>query len=252
MKQIDGTDFWAPWEGLPERKRASCREVGNEEDDWDEYISVAGLKAEGWTDGLIKMYLGEPDDTAPNPHYSQAGAPMRLYLRSRVAKKLKGKKLKAALADAAAKRAARRSAAKRAVETKVLRAEMAMESAIGEQLDEVLSCWTWPRLVRAACASYNRGDGIPYWAYGKRDWADNHCGNASPTGDSEFLRRICCNFVRHQLLHYERMLGGYVGSDAARDVAHDAISEAVEALQKPTPEKEQVREGQPVVRKGRA
>lgn len=163
---------------------------------------------------------------------------MRLYLRSRVARKLKGKKLQAALADAAAKRAARSAAAERAVQTKVLRAEAAMEQAIGEQLENELSSWTWPRLVKAACASYNRGDGIPCWAYGKRDWADDFGGDASPDSDPEFLHRICCNFVRHQLLGYEQMLGGYVGSDAARDVAHQVVSEAVEALQHLTPKEE--------------
>jgi hypothetical protein len=207
-----------------------------------EYISLAGLKAEGWTDGLVKKYLGEPDKTAPNPHYSRAGAPMRLYLHSRVAETMKGGQIQAALADAAAKRATRRSAAQRSVNTKVRRAETAMRRSIGGQLEQVLSSWTWPRLVREACASYNRGDGIPDWAYGKRDWADNRSGNASPDSAPEFLLRICCNFVRHQLLSYEHMLGGYVGTGAARDVAHDAVSKAVRALLDLTPEEERERE----------
>lgn len=47
-------------------------------------VSVAGLKARGWTDGLIRTFLGEPDRLARNPHYSSAGAPMRLYLLQRV------------------------------------------------------------------------------------------------------------------------------------------------------------------------
>lgn len=212
------------------------------------YITIAGLKAEGWTDGLIKKHLGEPDKTAPNPHYSWAGAAMRLYLRSRVARKLRGKKLQAALADAAARRATRRSAAERAVQTKTRRAMTAMEKAIGDQLEQELSSWTWPRLLKAACASYNRGDGIPEWAYGKRDWADNSCRDASADSDPGFLHRICCNFVRHQLLGYERMLGGYVGRDAARNVAHQMVSEAVEALQHLTPEEALEREQRAVER----
>lgn len=207
-----------------------------------QYVSVAGLKCEGWTEGLIAKYLGDPDSTAPNPHYSQAGAPMRLYLRVRVAKKLKTKRVQMALADAAVKRQARRQAAARGISTKISRAETRMANAVKEQLEQVLSGWTWPRLVRAACASYNRGDGIPYWAYGKRDWADNHCGGATAQSDPEFLERICCNFVRHQLLCYDGMLGGYVGSAQARDVAHDAVFQAVIDLQALTPEQEQERD----------
>ena len=47
-------------------------------------VSVAGLKARGWTDSLIKTFLGEADKLARNPHYTWAGAPMRLYLLERV------------------------------------------------------------------------------------------------------------------------------------------------------------------------
>lgn len=43
------------------------------------------IEERGWTKGLIKDLLGEPDATARNPHYSTA-APMRLYLISRVEK----------------------------------------------------------------------------------------------------------------------------------------------------------------------
>lgn len=46
-------------------------------------VSVAGLKSRGWTDSLIKTFLGEPDKLARNPHYSSS-APMRLYLLERV------------------------------------------------------------------------------------------------------------------------------------------------------------------------
>jgi hypothetical protein len=51
-----------------------------------EYITPFTMKgARGWTGSLIKRFLGEPDKTAPNPHYRCTGAPMRLYLLSRVA-----------------------------------------------------------------------------------------------------------------------------------------------------------------------
>ena len=42
----------------------------------------SGLKARGWTDAMIRDYLGEEDVLAPNPHYRSA-PPMRLYYQDR-------------------------------------------------------------------------------------------------------------------------------------------------------------------------
>ena len=48
------------------------------------YITPTGLRGKRyWTDKMIRDLLGEPDKTAPNPHYSNA-SPMRLYLLDRV------------------------------------------------------------------------------------------------------------------------------------------------------------------------
>ena len=46
-------------------------------------ISIAGLKARGWTQALITL-LGEPDVVGRNSHYAKS-APMRLYDTARVA-----------------------------------------------------------------------------------------------------------------------------------------------------------------------
>jgi hypothetical protein len=49
-----------------------------------QYINYTRLKSErGWTDKLINNYLGEPDRIKRNPYY-RTGAPMKLYLMSRV------------------------------------------------------------------------------------------------------------------------------------------------------------------------
>jgi len=48
-----------------------------------EYISISGLKYEGWTEGAIATFLGEPDKIAKNPHYKSA-SPMKLYIRDKV------------------------------------------------------------------------------------------------------------------------------------------------------------------------
>jgi hypothetical protein len=45
---------------------------------------VATLKKErGWTDKLIRHFLGDPDELATNPHH-RSGPPMRLYCLDRI------------------------------------------------------------------------------------------------------------------------------------------------------------------------
>lgn len=49
------------------------------------FLSVAGIQGRGWTKTQIDRLLGEPDKTAPNPHYKCASE-MRLYSLARVKK----------------------------------------------------------------------------------------------------------------------------------------------------------------------
>ena len=50
------------------------------------FMTVSRMKSEcGWTDGLIRKLLGEPDRLEPNPHYAR-GPQMRLYEKMRVAR----------------------------------------------------------------------------------------------------------------------------------------------------------------------
>jgi len=46
-------------------------------------LNKKDLKESGWTEAGIKRFLGEPDETQPNPMYRSA-APMLLYARTRV------------------------------------------------------------------------------------------------------------------------------------------------------------------------
>jgi hypothetical protein len=46
------------------------------------WLTMAGLRERGWTDAMIRDYLGEPDAKRPNPRYRTA-APMKLYLAER-------------------------------------------------------------------------------------------------------------------------------------------------------------------------
>ena len=75
-------------------------------------ISIAGLKARGWTQVLITL-LGEPDVVGRNSHYAKS-APMRLYDTARVA----SFEVSSEFLAAKAKAARRQCGAKTAVETK--------------------------------------------------------------------------------------------------------------------------------------
>ena len=72
-------------------------------------ISIAGLKARGWTQAFITL-LGEPDMVRRNSHYAKL-APMRLYDTVRSF-------LRGVVLAAKAKAARRHCGAKTAVETK--------------------------------------------------------------------------------------------------------------------------------------
>lgn len=52
---------------------------------WVETLSVPHLKERGWSESLIKTFLGQPDWAVVNPHY-KTGPKMRLYDPERVAK----------------------------------------------------------------------------------------------------------------------------------------------------------------------
>ena len=53
--------------------------------DRDKLYTVPDLKDRGWSASAIKLLLPvEPDDTRDNPRYARAGAPMKLWLKTRV------------------------------------------------------------------------------------------------------------------------------------------------------------------------
>ena len=82
-----------------------------------EYLSKPKLKERGWTDGMVRKFLGEPDATRPNPHYKCA-APMGLYDVKRVEKVERSAKFKAEME----KLAGRKQSAQKAVKTKMQKA----------------------------------------------------------------------------------------------------------------------------------
>ncbi|MFF5251692.1 hypothetical protein ACFY4K_06460 [Streptomyces leeuwenhoekii] len=69
------------------------------------HISVAGLRARGWTPRMVRRFLGEPDLLRPHPSVRSA-PPLRLYAVERVEAAERGDAFRAVSA-AAARRSAR-------------------------------------------------------------------------------------------------------------------------------------------------
>ena len=174
-------------------------------------ISIAGLKARGWTQALITL-LGEPD-VVGRTHYAKS-APMRLYDTARVA----SFEVSSEFLAAKAKAARRQCGAKTAVETK--------RAALMQQVLEMhVSVETRPEhwVRRATIEAYN-------------EWYWDGDGTAEDA-PAKFLERITVNFIRHNLTAYDRALeevAGRVGIASAvqaiRAKIYSAIGESYPAL----------------------
>lgn len=170
------------------------------------HLMAPGLRARGWTDGLIRRFLPEPCGTRPN-FYSRTGPPIRLYLPARVEAVEATAEFRAALAAAAG----RKAGAKRAVESKraALHAHIAAIAVEVPQLEI-------GELVEAACHHYNRraADRAE-----RRSWCDEGYRSrpATTASDRAFLDRITVNYVRHALPAYEDELDALFGRVGARE-----------------------------------
>lgn len=175
----------------------------------DAHLGAKDLKARGWSESLIKRFLGKPDETSVNPHCI-SGPPIRLYDLQRVEAVEKGPEFQAAVGRVAK----HQETAQRAVETKRKR--------IMQKISEVqIAVPTISRneLTRKACQHYN-GRNI--------DRPDSL--RASPRADPEFLARICVNYLRHALTRYDELcdeIKGRVGKSEARTLLKERILDAI-------------------------
>jgi hypothetical protein len=187
------------------------------------YLTMAGLRERGWTDAMVRDYLGEPDATRPNPRFRTA-APMKLYLTQRAEtgeaspawaerKTLGAKRRAAGMAIADRKRA----------DTAMLARQLAVD-LVGR-----LVLPASPR--RAAIKAYNAWHSAGCTCRGWHDlgFCDKHADAGDPP---EFLHRITVNFVRHELTGYDRAysrLAGRVGHQDAHEVLRSEVNAAIEA-----------------------
>jgi hypothetical protein len=186
-------------------------------------LTTASLRERGWTDAMIREYLGEPDATRPNPRYSSA-APMKLYLAERA---------EAAEASAEWVERERLGARRRAAGLAAADRKRAETEALARQLAaDLLSSLVIPADPRqAAIDAYNRWHAASCTCPGWRDLG--FCGKRADASDlPDFLHRITVDHARHELTGYDRaynQLARRAGRENAHEVLRSAVNSAIEA-----------------------
>ncbi|HEX3711514.1 MAG TPA: hypothetical protein VHV09_01870 [Trebonia sp.] len=186
-------------------------------------LTMAGLRERGWTDAMIRDYLGEPDATRPNPRYRTA-APMKLYLVERAEAAEASPEWEERKMEGVRRRAAGFAAADRKrQETETLARQLAASL--------VASLVLPADPQRAAIEAYNQWHSAGCTCPGLRDLG--FCDKRADAGDPpEFLRRITAAYARHQLAGYDRahtQLAGRAGHQAAHEILRSEVNAAIKA-----------------------
>ncbi|WP_329247586.1 hypothetical protein OG223_14575 [Streptomyces sp. NBC_01478] len=178
------------------------------------HLSVAGLRARGWTAGMVRQLLGEPDLFRVNP-YSRAAPRIRLYCVERVEAAERSEEFRVVTAAAV-----RRSAVARLVARRRLREVLARIAA--EPIDVPRLA---PRELAVLAVEYrDRWDG-----------AAGTVGSADPGGLDRLdrLDRWKVDYLRHRLAPCEELLKGLHGGagwaaaeELLRQRVYAAIAEA--------------------------
>ena len=176
----------------------------------EDLITKSTVKERGWTDSVIKKYIGEPDQYCRNPHY-RCAPPMQLFKLTRVEELEQLPEVAEAL-----EKAARRSELRRQIAQK--QSDKLLHHV--ESLTIKVPSMTEEALIKKACAHYN-----DLWA--ERGRFDKY---ASPSSSEEFLYRISVNFLRHRMTNYERELDrifGKVGCVEGRPLLKSRILDKI-------------------------
>ena len=175
-------------------------------------VSQSGLLDRGWTKGLIKKFLPEPDSTKCNPYY-KAGPPMKLYALSRV----EGMEESDQFIAAKEKAKKRQDAAAKAVQTKKANTmDYVNEIKINVPLIKK------KKLRRLASDHYDDFQ-IDRWLDGD-GFGDLML--TSQSSDPVFLSRISVNYLRHCATEYDCHLDGLsrkVGKFEAHKILKDTV-----------------------------
>ena len=184
-----------------------------------EYLTTPRLKERGWTDTMIKKFLGEPDATRDNPHYKCA-APMKLYETKRVERVERRKSCKEYMAASAG----RKASAQKGVKTKLERA-LDYARTVGINVPTM----DYDKVVKQACQSYN-----DWHQYDRNGMYNIDFIPADPlNSDKDFLQRITINYLRHECSSYEQQLYklfGKTGVNEAHDILQKRINDEIQRI----------------------
>jgi len=152
------------------------------------------LKERGWTDALIRDYLGNPDKEKKHSSYNSI---IKFYRTDKVEKAESKEDFKKALE----KSSERKKSAKKAVDTKLQKAQGLLND-LDYALKKKLKKDT---LIKAALEHYNLQKG--YHA-AQRDGDYNPINSYKDFDGSEkeydkFIERICVNYLRHDRSEYD-------------------------------------------------
>lgn len=184
--------------------------------DKDKYLCKSDVLERGWTQTLIKQFLGQPDKIRGNP---RGRYPISLYSIDRINTVEDTEDWIVANSKSLIRRQA--SAKGRATKYKKLREYIDNMKIDVPKLER-------EQLIKKACANYNAMQNY----YGRS-------GKASPKDAEEFLDRISVNYLRHELDDYEDALDHIKGKAGKSEVyleikdnVLDAIAEAYPYLGK--------------------
>jgi len=158
------------------------------------YITKEELKARGWTDLMIKLLLGNPDDTVKDPYYGNVS--IKLYLVKRVSR-IENSAVFFRLREMSVERHEAMRKVARMEEKEILKYIDSIEIKV-EKMD-------MKKIKKLAIEEYN-----------SRQIESGHVENMilyEKYLDNAFLSRIMVNYIRHNLTSYEDLLEELKGKE---------------------------------------
>lgn len=156
-----------------------------------EYISKAKVKERGWTDKLIKKFMGLSDKEKKNPVFPSA-SPMQLYSLSRI-KKIERSN---SFIDEKKKSEIRKKASRKAITTKKKKIKDYIEN-----LNITIKKIPLKKIKKNAIFEYNKFKNNMSIERGSYNFEE-----INGKEDIDFLYRIYVNYIRHNLTIYEDKL----------------------------------------------
>lgn len=186
-----------------------------------ERVTLAGLKGRGWTDGVVKRFLGEQDALVTNPSY-RSGPRMRLYDLPRVERTEQseawrgwGEKTQARRQNASVRQTERMIAARATLMAEINAVEICIPRLPKDGL------------FRPAVDNRNAQSQRHAESSGR---LDPHTDATVDSADTAALQRWAVNHLRHVKTDYDWLLDsvtGRVGVTEARLLIRERVLDAI-------------------------